>query len=865
MTFGRGRDGISDPLVERQLATMQRRFKWRRFWQGTALVGSSVSALVLLIGVLIDQRVLRDELGVALSVLLLLLLAAAGFVLVVILSAIASRPRPEIAAALERVWEPLLDRLNALVSLETRKSQPEIRPYFERIERQAQLAIPLGGLPSPDSPRTTLVLWLAWAVMASGTIWFYAHYEPWSRIGEEPAARVTARPAEEGAPLPPPPQSAAELTAPWGEVRITEPGRDLKVTKVDVVPLQVEAASDRALQQAAWYTAANGAARIEHKLPPPPEPNFAVYKPLLYVDELGLQDWDLLTYYASAKTDRTAFASEVYFLEVRPFREDILKMPGGEGGKAYKGLNELTGLIDRQRQVLRETHRFLQQPPANPTLRGQDRGKLADAEGDLAVASRHLYAQLAAEMENQDVGDVLTHLAEAETLLGDAKKAIASEASDVLPKEQSALAELVATRKSFQKVVRDHPEAFKGEDGNENGDEEDEVPVAELPDKLKKIAEFRDEQKAVEEQVKKARDEQRRIADRAQREGAASFPSLAQEQEKLRQELEDVRAGHPQAFQGATKEADETQRKLGAAGEALRGGKPGAAEAGSQAAESLDALHKAMGRQRQGHDLAEAYKLKQAVEQSAKRLGDVHDQPQKFSDKEVQRTAEDARAATRELKRLAEDKESGAAFGPGLGRALGDRPQAELEERLESLRHAGSDAEKSQAAGEAQKRLERVAGAFDESLPSAVKDVKGADHLAPQDQEALARALQQLDSLAAQADAGRKPSDEDQQKQRRELLLNLQKGLHGRYGRNPRTAQLLIKIEEELGRKKPTPLEKSVLKKLKDEIEQFRAETSDARSEAPDASVLKHVDPSRLPAAYRERIQAYYRKLSEQQ
>ena len=126
-------------------------------------------------------------------------------------------------------------------------------------------------------------------------------------------------------------------------MRITEPGRDLKVTKVDVVPLQVEAASDQGLKAASWSTATNGAAPSVHALPPPAEPNYAVYKPVLYVDELGLQDWDVVSYYASARTAKGgAYASEIYFLEVRPFREDIAKMPGGEGGKAYGGLNELT-------------------------------------------------------------------------------------------------------------------------------------------------------------------------------------------------------------------------------------------------------------------------------------------------------------------------------------------------------------------------------------------------------------------------------------------------------------------------------------------------------------------------------------------
>ena len=100
---------------------------------------------------------------------------------------------------------------------------------------------------------------------------------------------------------------------------------------------------------------------------------------------MKLSDWDVLTYYAKAKTDKqNTYASEVYFLEVRPFREDILKMPGGEDGKAYQCLNELSALIYRQQHVIRQTHQHSQQPPADEKLQAQDRKKLADAENDLS-------------------------------------------------------------------------------------------------------------------------------------------------------------------------------------------------------------------------------------------------------------------------------------------------------------------------------------------------------------------------------------------------------------------------------------------------------------------------------------------------
>ena len=49
----------------------------------------------------------------------------------------------------------------------------------------------------------------------------------------------------------------------WGEVRITEPARDLQVTKVDVVPLQIEAAAKSGARFIELHTGAYAEARGE--------------------------------------------------------------------------------------------------------------------------------------------------------------------------------------------------------------------------------------------------------------------------------------------------------------------------------------------------------------------------------------------------------------------------------------------------------------------------------------------------------------------------------------------------------------------------------------------------------------------------
>ena len=842
--------------LEGELRRAQARWRWGRFWRLLAVLVCAVCVAVSGLAVAIHRGYLRSA---PLALLLTLALAAAGwlaFLVIGLVVLVSKRPRPWLAARLEDAFTPLLDRLNALVHLEPVANQPDVRPYVRRIERQAVRELPVDGLPSPFPRKPTLAFVLIALLAAVGTGQLLARLEPWQQLswgGEEaPTAGPAQAPAE--APLETPPPSAAEVKPAWGEVRITDPGRDLRVTKVDVVPLQVEAASDQALKDAAWATATNGSAWETGA--PPAEPNYAVYKPLLYLDELKLQDWDVLSYYASASTAKASYASEIYFIEVRPFREDIEKLPGGEDGKAYRGLNELTGLIEGQRRILRQTHRYQQERGVDPELRRQDRDKLSAAEADLGQAVRHVYAKLAAELENQPIGDVLTHLSAAESWIGKARSALEGDAPDALAKEQGALAELVATRKSFQKAIGDHPDAFADEAGAEG----ELPPTAELPDKLKQILELRDSEKAARELARKTLEGQKQLARKAEA-GGSDPQQLAAEQKRLAAPLRELRTSQPRAFEGAEAEAESASKALDTAAEALGDPDP-EPDVGTTQAAAVDALEKlgqALDRKRLAKELGHAYRLKAVLDREAEAMGRMQAEPGRSGQEEARRSAEDAREAARGLKQIAGEPPGSDAFGPGLAKALSDRSQQDLEARLDGLAHAEGDAERGAAAGRAKQAVERIARAFEESQPAAVRDLK-PDRLRPGREESLDAALAQLDALVDGSE--RQPSPEAAARRRRELLLNLRQGLDGK-GDPATTARLLLRLEEALA-KDLTPEEKRRLKKLREEIESYRVELKDREAQQQDAARLTRVDPARLPAAYRDRIQRYYRKLSEQ-
>ena len=362
--------------------------------------------------------------------------------------------------------------------------------------------------------------------------------------------------AEHPAELALPTNNVAEETKLWGEVRITDPARDMKVTKVDVVPLQIEAAANQTLKKAAWYSTVNGNTEKAHELAAPTEPRYAVYQPVIYLDELRLADWDVLTYYANARTEHgEGYASDVYFLEVRPFREDILKMPGGEGGKAYQALSEMTSLIERQQHVIRETHQYEQAPDEETKLRAQDRRKLSGAEDDLNDSTRHLYAQMSTEMENKPIGEALDNLAKAERSLTSASETLeAVKIKEAQDHERAALADLVAARKIFQKTINEHPKK-DFEDKPEGRTRPD--PVAESAKQLGDIAEFRNEAKAAQDFIEKAVEQQRQLARKAASTPRSQQPKLGDEEAKLEKSLRDFEQQHPQVFHGRDQRSGE--------------------------------------------------------------------------------------------------------------------------------------------------------------------------------------------------------------------------------------------------------------------------------------------------------------------
>ena len=845
-------------VVEASLNRAEFRWKWLKFLRYTFLLGSILSLLLLLLGWGMTSGWLTSRSAATACLTGLALLGLLSWALIAVVIAVGSTDRHWLAAALERVDRRLMDRLNTLLFLERRRGDARVESFAKRIARQTQQLVAEMPSPSPFSAHRTLEYLLGFVIALALTILFYTAYSPWQRLlAAENAKAAQAAQTDKPLELSLPATNNLEQQQTWGEVRITDPGSDLRVTKVDVVPLQIEAAANQPLKTVAWFSAINGGDEALHQLAPPAEPRYAVYQPTVFLDELRLSDWDVMTYYAKANTEKTnSFASEVYFLEVRPFREDILKMPGGEGGKAYESLKEMSALIGRQQHIIRQTHQYVQQPQDQEPLQTQDRRKLSDAEADLGDSVQHLYAKMAGEMENKPIGEALDNLAQAEKTLAGASHLLAGNVmTEAQGRERKALAELVAARKIFQKAVTDNPKAF------EDPEDQEPSPIADTSKKLTEMAEFRNEAKAAQEFVDKTLEQQKTLERQTASAPRNDQPKLAEDEKRLQDALDEFAQQHPQVFKPAQSECRQAQQAMNRAASSLRQKSSDSRAAVRDAAEQLAKLSDAMKNHAAGRQLADAYKLKQILDKQIQTLGQAAAPGSNVSGQALQQTAGDARETVNGLKKVAEQEPTRDAFSQPLRDALSGQNKVDLDAKLAQLQQAADQDAKHQRAGEAQQALAKISKAFEASEPNALQMAQQADSLKPDGRERLDLGLSELQSLIKQQESDRQPSPGDQAKQRQEALFNLSTGLADLYGDNERLRRFVAQLQENL--KPDAPVDVEVLKKLMTELQHYSVETSDRFAKKEDQPEVTNIDPSRLPPAYRGRIQKYFEKLSE--
>jgi len=393
-------------------------------------------------------------------------------------------------------------------------------------------------------------------------------------------------------------------------VSFSKPGRDTRASNIEEVFLEARADDDYGIDALTLVYSVNGDEEQSVSLfsgggRPMPE---VTAGHTLYLEDLGLEPGDLVSYYAVASDNRRArdrgeVTSDIYFIQIRPFRIDYRQGDqqggggGGGGGQPEQALSEL------QRQVVAATFNLNRDRDdyfpgeydenlvsvrlSQSRVREQVEG-LHERMVSRGLAGADEQFQRIAELLPQAVEDMKE--AEAHLEAGDPKAAIAP--------EQKALLKLQKAEETYEATVQRGGQ--QGGGGGGGAAAEDLADLFELElDKLKNQYETvqRGERQQTSEQVDELLEKLKELARRQQQEaerqrrraeaqqgsgggGGRSQRRLAEETEEVARQLKRL------ARETGDRQLDETARQLQQASEAMRrsassSGSEGTAEAGT--------------------------------------------------------------------------------------------------------------------------------------------------------------------------------------------------------------------------------------------------------------------------------------------
>jgi hypothetical protein len=870
--------------IEGVLDQASERWRLLSFLRRSVILGTVVTSLVLLLGMGMTWGGLASESAVITLFVLLSVGTVMALVIIGIHAATLAEDRLRLAASLEKAHAPLMDRLNTLVALD-QEGELARHPYAKPIQQQARNVLEKTFPPAPFPVSSIRTHYGILAVLVLATLLFYSVFHPWQHLKKAvQVASAQGSPDDPSLEIPPPEQQNPEKKKepPWGEIRITKPGTNLRATPEDVVPIHIEAAANRPIANVEWVTAVSGGSESRHALEQPKESRFAVYNPELDLQKLGAGEGDVLSYYAQATcADGTHYQSDLYFIEL--FQEDVQPLPGGKEGPGYDLLEKLTEMIERQAEVIRQTRG--QERPLDQTGvdRKARRETLAHEEADLSSTAQHVSADVEGQFEEPVAGAMSHSLEQAQSTLTDAENALRQVPQDQdLPKEAAALAALTAARKQYQEMLRKELEAVaqQAEDASKDAGKDDTKDAqredaqrhdARLAEKLAEMQKRERQILTAREFVQKTLEAERQIEQKAASNNTAEKPQLAQRQRDLNQSMQQFAQNNRPCFGNCQKECAGAQSAMGLAANSLGAGKPDAGQRTGEAGAELQALDNALEKQRGRNQLAEAHQLKRALDRKIDQLqqsprpessqGPPPGSSPGSSPDGLEDIARQSKSITDRLKKIADEKPSRDWFGEPLRQALSGEKKQQIDAQCDQLGQAQGAAKQGRAAGQLQQGLKEVSRAFDASCPSIAGSKPGRS-TQPEGKEALARALRQLQSMA-KGQAGGRPQP-GQAKLGQEALASLQASAPAMYGYNERTREIIGKLEEAL--KHPEkPLDVRLIQSLTEEIQKANREVAAQGAEKADESQKSYIDPSRLPPAYRKSIEKYYQKLSEQQ
>ena len=601
-------------------------------------------------------------------------------------------------------------------------------------------------------------------------------------------------------------------------VSFTKPGRDTSATTVEEVFAEVKADDDFGVKQVQMFYSVNGGPEKTINLFSGPKTLTEVSAShTLYLEEMGLKPGDFVSYYAKA-TDNDAIAgsktatSDIFFVEIRPFRKDYKPAQsagggGGGGGGGQQG--EQVGQMSRQQREIMQATFNINRDRAAKKLTPQ---KLKENVSLTQLAQARLREQveeLSGKMNSRlDVVDpALKTIAEALPKAIVEMKAAEGELSKQNPQEAlnpegRALKLLQDAEQQYEVQVQ----AQRGGGGGGGGGQQMAQDLADLfeleLDKLasqyelqqraetqtsdQKVDELVDKLKELARRQQQEAERQRRLSAAAQSGGGGgssdSQRQLAQELEEAARRLEQLQREQPRQQQNMADAA----RQLRDAAQAMRqAAANGSRDGGAQAQAALD-------------------KLQKAQQTLQRNQGGRLDRDLQDAQRKAQELGAEAKNQANEVNQLAQ-----AQPGARQGRqeSLAQRKDElakeveDLKARIDRLANESRTGNQRQTA----RKLDEAAGAVtDRQIPEAARYTaralrqghvdRNAEQMIPTGLDEVSRRLNEAQAAMGQAskqDAAQQAADragnlrrsmESQQQRMAELQRQAQQGQQGQQG-----------------------------------------------------------------------------------
>ena len=484
------------------------------------------------------------------------------------------------------------------------------------------------------------------------------------------------------------------------EVVIKEPGRDVKVTKLDEVEIIAEATDDYGVAELKlMYRVGSDALQelvMESSVSTPivgsesgaDTRRVADGTYTFYLEEFDVEPGDVISYYAHATDNNTRTgpgeaSSDIYFIEIRPFNENFHEGEGEPGQPAEP--NPLLEVISSQKEIIRETSKHIREKPLTITGKYQSAvRKTGEKQTKLKDQTQRVVDEFSAAMQ-MDSGvspEILMNLEDAIDRMGEASDSLnAVRPDEAIPPEQEALELLNKVSLELPKVL------MQMRNNNPQLAEELELEMEELQSELENQQneldmEMQEQTQEMLDQARQMLGEQQELSQQSQELGRESQPSPSemqqnsQQQEQLGQQAQQM----GQQLNTMQQNGQGTQgQRLNQAGQAMQ-------QAGEQMEEAAEGMQQEEPQLSAAKGQKAEERLEEAIEQLEKVAAEYTDDALDRASQQLEQLTEaqsDVQQQTQELR----DRSQQSEMRPEDFQRASDlaNQQRELQRNLEAL------------------------------------------------------------------------------------------------------------------------------------------------------------------------------------